>query len=77
MKQFSRDKKNYYITNNLKEGDYFGEICAITNLKRTNTVVSCGPMLLGKLKISKFREFMAKNKNFERKIKKRVLRYKD
>ncbi len=52
----------------MKEGDIFGEISAITNLRRTNTVIAVSPMLLGLIKISKFRELMDKNENFKRKI---------
>ena len=50
--------------NNLKEGNYFGDIAAVTNLKRTNSVIACSNMLIGKIKISKFRELMGINKNF-------------
>jgi len=34
-------------------------------------------MLIGKIKISSFRNFMEKNANFEKKIKAKILSYKD
>ena len=42
-------------------------------MRRTNTVIAIGSMLVGKVSISKLREFMTKNDNFERKITKKIL----
>jgi CRP-like cAMP-binding protein len=53
-------------------GNYFGEIGAISNLRRTSSVLALNSMLIGKIKISIFRDFMSKNSNFQRKIKRKV-----
>ena len=72
-----RDKPNYKIINELQAGNYFGEIGAVSNLRRTSSVVAINSMLIGKIKISSFRNFMEKNANFEKKIKGKILSYKD
>lgn len=58
-------------------GNYFGEIGAISNLRRTSSVLALNSMLIGKIKISVFRDFMSKNSNFQRKIKRKVQTYRD
>ena len=63
--------------NQLKESNVFGEISAITNLRRTTTVIAEGPMLLGLIKINKLRELITNNQNFERKLQRKILRYDD
>ena len=72
-----RNKGNYKVINELQEGNYFGEIGAVSNLRRTSSVVAINSMLIGKIKISSFRNFMEKNANFEKKIKAKILSYKD
>ena len=67
-----RNRKNYRIINELQVGNYFGEIGAVSNLRRTSSVVAINSMLVGKIKISKFRQFMEKNANFEKKIRKKI-----
>ena len=58
-------------------GNYFGEIGAISSLRRTSSVVAINSMLIGKIKISTFRSFMEKNTNFVKKIRKKVASYRD
>lgn len=70
-------KRNYKIIKDMDLGNYFGEIGAISNLRRTSSVMALNSMLIGKIKISVFRDFMAKNSNFQRKIKKKVQSYRD
>lgn len=65
------------VINELEVGNYFGEIGAISNLRRTSSVVAINSMLIGKLPISLFRQFMEKNTNFQKKIRKKVQSYKD
>lgn len=57
-------KRNYKIIKDMDLGNYFGEIGAISNLRRTSSVMALNSMLIGKIKISVFRDFMAKNSNF-------------
>ena len=72
-----RNKLNYFIINELQMGNYFGEIGAISSLRRTSSVVAINSMLIGKIKISTFRNFMDKNTNFVKKIRKKVASYRD
>ena len=57
-------KRNYKIIKDMDIGNYFGEIGAISNLRRTSSVLALNSMLIGKIKISVFRDFMSKNSNF-------------
>jgi|TARA_B110000285_G_C15113099_1_gene612344 CRP-like cAMP-binding protein len=70
-------KRNYKIIKDMDIGNYFGEIGAISNLRRTSSVLALNSMLIGKIKISVFRDFMSKNSNFQRKIKRKVQTYRD
>ena len=72
-----KNKLNYVIINELQMGNYFGEIGAISSLRRTSSVVAINSMLIGKIKIQTFRNFMEKNTNFVKKIRKKVVSYRD
>jgi len=65
------------IINELDVGNVFGEIAAISDLRRTSSVVAINSMVIGKMKINKFRDYMLQNVNFEKKIKKKLMSYKD
>jgi len=70
-------KKNFMIVNELEMGNYFGEIGAISQLRRTCSVVAINSMLIGKIRISLFKEFTLMNSSFISKIRKKVESYKD
>ena len=70
-------KKNFMIVNELEMGNYFGEIGAISQLRRTCSVVAINSMLIGKIRISLFKEFASMNSSFISKIRKKVESYKD
>jgi len=72
-----RLRKNYAIINELEMGNIFGEIAAISDIRRTSSVVAINSMVIGKMHISKFKSYMRQNINFEKKIKKKLLSYKD
>jgi len=57
-------KGNYVVINELTAGNYFGEIAAISNMRRSASVIAISPMVIGKIKIDKFRTFMYSNNNF-------------
>lgn len=61
-----KKQKNFINVNELsnEKNQYFGEIAAITQLRRTNTVMARQTMLLGLLKIPKFQEFYRNNNSF-------------
>lgn len=63
--------------NELEMGNYFGEIGAVSRLRRTSSVVAINSMLIGKLKIEHFKKFMELNSNFMKKIRKKIASYKD
>ena len=66
------------VINELTAGNYFGEIAAISNMRRSASVIAISPMVIGKIKIDKFRTFMYSNNNFQKRIKtKIILNYKD
>lgn len=47
-------------------------------MRRSASVIAISPMVIGKIKISKFRTFMYSNNNFQKRIKtKIILNYKD
>ena len=52
------------IINEMQKGNFFGEIGAISELRRTSSVLAINPMLIGKIPIGLFRDFMEKNSNF-------------
>ena len=52
------------VINELTAGNYFGEIAAISNMRRSASVIAISPMVIGKIKIDKFRTFMYSNNNF-------------
>lgn len=76
--QGAQSNRLHYVTiNELEMGNYFGEIGAISDLRRTSSVVAINSMLIGKLKIDLFRQFMEKSSNFEKKIRRKILSYRD
>jgi len=49
-----KNQQHYKTINELSVGSYFGEISALSNLRRTSSVVAVNSMLVGKMKISLF-----------------------
>lgn len=77
QEQNRNNKRNYIIINEMQKGNFFGEIGAISDLRRTSSVLAINPMLLGKIPIHLLREFMIQNSNFHKKIRKHASLYKD
>lgn len=73
----SKNRLHYVTINELEMGNYFGEIGAVSSLRRTSSVVAINSMLIGKLKIDQFKKFIELNSNFIKKIRKKIASYKD
>lgn len=75
----SKKQKNFVCINEVspQKQSYFGEIAAISNLRRTSTLVATNPMLIGKVKISFFKQYYENNTNFRKRVQKHVFTYND
>ena len=72
-----RNDLHYRTINELEVGNYFGEIAALSNLRRTCSVIAVNSMVIGKIKISAFRDFIQRHSNVHKKINKKIQSYKD
>ena len=78
MKSDNKNVKKHFVTiNELEMGNYFGEIAALSSLRRTSSVVAVSSMVIGKMKIDAFQRFVTSNSNFQKRIRKKITQYKD
>lgn len=67
-----RNDLHYRTINELEAGNYFGEVSALSNLRRTSSVIALNSMVIGKLPIPLFREFILRHSNVHKKINKKI-----
>ena len=74
-----KKSKSFVFINELKKGkqQFFGEIAAITQLRRTSSVIAKSSMLIGQIKIQKFLELYDQSFNFQRQVQSKFFNYKD
>ncbi|CDW86569.1 voltage-gated ion channel superfamily [Stylonychia lemnae] len=71
------DETQFKIINELKQGDYFGEISIITNLKKTCSVYSVNNLICGLIPKKDLLDLILANADFKSRLMQRMNLYKD
>eukprot|EP00347_Sterkiella_histriomuscorum_P016745 403352016 len=77
LSQLTDQTQFFKVINELKQGDYFGEISIITNLKKTCSVYSVNNLICGLIKKKDLLELVSTNTDFKSRMMQRMNLYKD
>jgi len=72
-----KDESGFRIINELTEGDYFGEISMVTNLRRTCSVYTVSNGYFAVIEKSRFLELANANVDFKHKLYNKINTYND